>query len=364
MATSRATPPPAASGSCLSRLSSLLGRCRGRYHCPRPTRRNFLRWLAGGLGVAATAEAARVLLGDNQHTVIPGRVYRSAQLDRRKLDRVIAEKQIRTVVNLRGCCPEMGWYLDDARATHAAGVSQEDITLSAKRWPPPQELVRLLEVLDRTDYPILIHCARGADRTGLASAIALLVLTDTPLAVARRQMWPRYGHFAIGRTAVLNDFFDQYQAALVARGLPHRPEYFRHWLAHDYCPGPFRARLDAIAPEPLAVPAGVGFVVTVRATNRSIEPWRFVPGGSGGIRLRYTLHGRNGDFVYRGCAGLFRRTVPPGGSIDLRAGFPAVKRPGEYVLNADLLDAQPIDLLDTAFAQYGSDPLIAPLLVR
>ena len=28
------------------------------------------------------------------------------------------------------------------------------------------------------------------------------------------------------------------------------------------------------------------------------------------------------------------------------------------MLHADLLDAQPIDLLDTDFAQYGSEPLI------
>jgi hypothetical protein len=75
-------------------------------------------------------------------------------------------------VNLRGYCPDFDWYRDECRVTHTANISQEDITLSAKRYPHPGEIGRLIEVFDHTDYPVLIHCAAGADRTGLASAIA------------------------------------------------------------------------------------------------------------------------------------------------------------------------------------------------
>src|SRR5687768_4534357 len=101
------------------------------------TRRNLLRLAGAGAFAGVAAEAARVFLGSNEHTVIPGKVYRSAQLSEQKLRRVIAEKKIRTVVNLRGCCPETNWYMDDARAVHATGVNLEDIRLSAKRYPPP-----------------------------------------------------------------------------------------------------------------------------------------------------------------------------------------------------------------------------------
>jgi protein tyrosine/serine phosphatase len=314
--------------------------------------------------LAGSAEAARVLLGSNEHTVIEGKVYRSAQLSQQKLERVIAEKKIRTVINLRGCCPDMGWYMGDARATFAAGISQEDVSLSAKRHPPPSEIRRLIEVFDHTQYPVLLHCAQGADRTGLASTIALLLQDGTSLREARRQMWPRYGHIAFGRTALLDAFFNAYETWLAARGLEHKPDTFRVWVAKEYCPGPFRAELALVAPAPFTVPAGVGFVVTVRATNRSVEPWQFTPGRSGGIHLRYTLHAKSGKFIYRGHAGLFTRTVYPGESIDLAAGFPPVDQPGPYVFHADLLDAQAIDLLDTDFAQYGSEPLIAGLEVR
>jgi hypothetical protein len=318
-----------------------------------------------GLGAAAglSLEAARVFAGSNEHTVIPGRVYRSAQMSRQKLERTIAEKKIRTVINLRGCCPNMPWYLNEARATHATSISQEDITLSAKRYPHPGEIARLIEVFDHTDYPVILHCAAGADRTGLAAAIALLLLTDRGLAAARRQLWPRYGHFAIGRTGRLDEFLDYYDNWLETRAETHSPERFRRWFADHYCPGPFRAELKLISPVPLTAPARRGFTVEIHATNRSVEPWTFSPGGSGGVQLRYTLYTKAGAFVYRGHAGLLARTIHPGESIDLTAGFPPIAA-GKHMLHADLLDAQSIALLDTDFSQYGSEPLIVELTVK
>jgi protein tyrosine phosphatase (PTP) superfamily phosphohydrolase (DUF442 family) len=318
-----------------------------------------------GAAAGFSLEAGRVLFGFNEHTVVPGKVYRSAQLTHDKLMRVIAEKKIRTVINLRGCCPEMDWYMGEARATHDSGISQEDLTLSAKRYPPPGEIRRLVEVLDRTEYPVLIHCARGADRTGLTSAIVMLLFTRVDLRTARRQLWPRYGHFAaVGRTNVLDEFLDFYERWLAGRSEEHTPERFREWVAKEYCPGPFRAELAVVSPRPLAFPARKGFVITVRAANRAIEPWHFVTGSSGGVRMRFTLYTKAGEFVFRGQAGYIDRTVAPGQSIDLDLGFPPVERPGAYGLLADLLDSQPIDLLDTDFTQYGSEPLLVDLAIQ
>lgn len=329
------------------------------------SRRTLLRLAAGGAGVGLAAEFARVVLGSNEHTVIPGKVYRTAQLSEQKLARVIAEKGIRTVVNLRGCCWDADWYLGDARAAHAAGISQEDITLSARRFPAPGEVARLVEVLDRTDYPIVLHCNRGADRSGLAGTIARLLLTGDDLGAARRQMWPRYGHVkAFGRTGVLDEFFDAYAAALAAGGEPHTPARFRRWVAEEYCPGPFRAALSVVAPDPLSAPAGKGFAVTVRAENRSVRPWRFTPGGRGGVYLRCWLSDPGGAVVHRTRAGLFARTVDPGESVDLVAGFPPQRTTGAHTLGGDLVDSLPIEFLDSTFAQHGSEPLTARLTVE
>ncbi len=330
-----------------------------------PARRRFSRRallkLAGGAAFAGVAaEFLRVSAFTNIHTVIPGRVYRTAQLKPERLNEFIAEKGIRTVVNLRGVCKDMDWYLGECRCTHDANVSQEDITLSAKRFPAPSELQRLVEVFDHTAYPIVIHCQRGADRTGLASTIVKLLQTDDSLAVARRQMWPHRGHYAVGRTAVLDAFFDYYAEWLKARGEDHAPERLRRWVLNDYCPGANRARLEVIGPTAFA--AHRGFVVVVRATNTSIEPWHFGPGRTGGIRLRYTVTPSDGKPALREYAGMVARTVRPGEHIDIACGLPPLL-PGGYAFHADLLDAQPVEILNSDFAQYGSEPLHASLTV-
>jgi hypothetical protein len=322
------------------------------------SRRTFLKLVGGAVGLGLTAEAVRVIALTNVHTVIPGRVYRTAQLKPDELRAFIVEKGIRTVVNLRGVCADCAWYLGECRTTHDASANQEDITFSAKRFPAPAEMARLIDVLDHTQYPIVLHCQRGADRTGMAATVVRLLQTDTDLASARRQLWPRYGHFAVGRTAVLDAFFDYYAEWLAARGEQHAPDRFRRWVATDYCPGPYRAQLAVIGPTNFA--AWRGSVVTVRALNRSIEPWRFAPGRTGGIRLRYTV--ARDAYAHRALSGLIERTVHPGEHIDLACGLPPLPA-GTYAFTADLLDAQPIELLNTDFVQYGSEPLAATLTV-
>ena len=336
---------------------------------PPPPPRRFTRRTAVRLAGAAvlfgfTAEAVRVFGLTNKHTVIPGKVYRTAQLDGDELTRLIAEKKVRTVVNLRGTGPDTAWYMAEARATHAAGVSQEDVALSAKRLPAPAEIRRLVDILDHTEYPVVFHCQRGADRTGLAATATLLLLTDATPDRARRQLWPRYGHVRGGRTVVIDQFFDYYEAWLAATDRVHTPALFREWATRHYCPGPYRADLSLLGPNPPEAAAGRGFAVTVRAANTSVEPWEFRPGGAGGVQLRYRLYSRGGEKLYTGHAGLLAATVRPGAHIDLTAGFPPVTPPGKYLVHADLLDTQPIDILDADFVQYGSEPLVFDVVVK
>ncbi|HXD86593.1 MAG TPA: tyrosine-protein phosphatase [Urbifossiella sp.] len=329
----------------------------------RFTRRGLFRLAGAGALAGILAEGLRVYAFSNQHTVIPGLVYRSAQLSPAQLQHVIDERGIRTVLNLRGTCPDTGWYLGEVRTTHAANVSQEDISFSAKRLPAPSEVRRLLDVLDHCEKPVIFHCQRGADRTGLVATVSLLLFTKATLAEARRQLWPRYGHINGGRTTIIDEFFDFYETWLKANGQLHSPERFRDWALHHYCPGPYRAELTLLGPAKPVVPIGRGLSFTIRARNTSIAPWQFHPGGSGGIQLRGHLFTTSGQKLYTARAGLFEKTVPAGETIDLTIGFPPIREPGHYLIHADLLDTQPIDLLDSDFVQYGSEPLIVEVSV-
>ena len=327
----------------------------------RLSRRNALRFAGAAAILGLSAEGLRVFALTNQHTVIPGQIYRSAQLSPEQLQGVIAERGIRTVLNLRGTCPDTNWYAGEARTTHAANVSQEDLSLSAKRLPAPNEVRRLIEVLEQSPRPILIHCQRGADRTGLVAMSAVLLFTTATLPEARRQLWPRYGHIRGGRTVVIDEFFDFYETWLAGR--THAPERFKDWALNHYCPGPYRAELSLVSPKPF-VDVGRGFTLTVQAKNTSVANWIFHTGPAGGVQLRAHLFTTTGQKLFTARAGLFETTVKPGDSLDLVVGFPPVKEAGRYLIHADLLDAQPIDLHDADFVQYGSEPLIFDLNVK
>src|SRR6516164_6055782 len=77
-----------------------------------PWRAVVLGGLAG-LAVGVGSEFWRVMLGNNIHAVIRGRVYRSAQLSGAALQDLIETHQIRTVVNLRGYCAPFPWYVEE-----------------------------------------------------------------------------------------------------------------------------------------------------------------------------------------------------------------------------------------------------------
>lgn len=333
----------------------------------RPRVRSVARTLAILAFAVVGLEAARVLVGNNRHEILPGLAYRCNQPSPDGLRRLIASHGIKTVINLRGYCPgdHTPWYKDEIRVTADLGVSHEDITFSANRLPAPTELKRLIDVLDRTEYPILFHCKRGADRTGLTATIVMLLRTDASLDRARRQLWPRYGHVRFGRTAAMDEFFDRYEAWLA--GTDHSPERFRDWAANHYSPGPASGTLEALhGDKPFPAKAGEWSAIKVKATNTSAEPWEMKPGDYAGIHLEFSVYSPNGEKVHAGHAGLFRRTVPPGESVELTLAVPPLKVPGPYILHGDLMDGTEaaVPIRQTGFYQFGSDPLMLTLDVK
>src|SRR5262245_48192823 len=320
---------------------------------PASRRGSFVRSVAAGCVVGAAAaclgELGRMVSDRNTHVVVPGRAYRSAQLTPSQLEEFVHRHGIRTVVNLRGR-PFADWYPAQAQATQSLGISQEDVTTSASRLPSPGEIRRLIEVFDRSEHPILIHCQQGADRTGLAATAYLLLYTDADLNAARRQCSPRYGHLPVHTAIWMDEFFDDYERRLEGRGEGHTPDAFRHWVTAVYVPGAAKARLELLSP--LAEPeVGRPAVFTVRAYNASSEPWVFKPGSRVGVHAWYVIQDSTGHPVFNGWAGFFDATVPPGASIDLALPVPGMKAPGRYRLYVDLSERS----LD--FVKFGSEPL-------
>jgi hypothetical protein len=320
-----------------------------------------LRGCVAGFVAAWAMEILYIFLGTNVHVVAAGEVYRCARLDPADLKRVVQQYKIRTLFNLCGCSDPEPWYKQESLTTSELDICQEDLGFSAGRLPSVYALRRLVEALDRCDYPILIHCHRGIDRTGMVSTIALLMHTDIGLAEARRQLSLRYGHLAVGRPAQIDRFFDLYQEWLSAKNLSHSPAHFRQWALHEYCPGECRCNIELLEPRegPLHTPPGQPFGFRIRCTNTSVKPWVMQPGNNAGIHMGWTLTNEKDEYLTEGRSGLFDAVVLPGEMIDLTAALPSLAA-GRYQVQLDMIDEQHAWFYQTG----GTEPLTLELEVR
>lgn len=169
---------------------------------------------------------------DNFDSVIPGVVYRSAQLSGEKLKDVVREHDIRTVINLRPVRKEGSeWYPEEMAVVNELGI--EHITLGMSQTTPRiDNILALRSLIDEVEPPVLVHCASGVDRTGLASVMILLRDgRQTPEEIQRHVSW-RYG--AIGQDSIGRTFLAQYRQWLAQGNLSHTPELFDQWLENDY----------------------------------------------------------------------------------------------------------------------------------
>ena len=149
----------------------------------------------------------------NFHAITPGEAYRSAQLDADELKHYIRKFNIKSIINLRGKRTGHSWYQEELDTCRQFGCRHYDLSIPADRSPSPRQVKEMLRLFENAPRPVLFHCRAGADRTGLAAALWKVTVDGKPKVLARRQLSLRFGHFPIGPTAALDDFFKKWQPA-------------------------------------------------------------------------------------------------------------------------------------------------------
>lgn len=138
-----------------------------------------------------------LMLSGNVHAVVPGQVYRSAQLSSQQIFKVEAEYAIRSIINLRGPNAGKPWYDNEVAAAASLGIEHIDFGMSSRVPFSQSEAAALVAVIRAAPKPVLIHCQGGADRSGIASALYLRAIAGSPENTAEEQLSIRYGHIAI-----------------------------------------------------------------------------------------------------------------------------------------------------------------------
>lgn len=171
---------------------------------PRNRLRRWLKRLAGGL-MATVLTIGGYLgylqLSGNFHPVIAGEVYRSAQPSGDAIARYAREQAIRSIINLRGPNPGKAWYDEEIEAAATQGVAHYDFAMSASEELSRDRAAELIELMERAEKPVLIHCQAGADRSGLAAALYVAAIARGGENAAEGQISLRYGHVSLPMTA-------------------------------------------------------------------------------------------------------------------------------------------------------------------
>ncbi len=130
------------------------------------------------------AEPRNDIPGLSNFALVGPGLYRSAQPDARGFS---AAKQlgIKTIINIR-------WAKSDIEELKGLGLRYVHISFSAL-YPEDEDVIAFLQVMqDSANHPALIHCQRGADRTGMMVAIYRHVVQGWPMERAKKEM-PIFG---------------------------------------------------------------------------------------------------------------------------------------------------------------------------
>lgn len=119
--------------------------------------------------------------------IVSGTLYRSAQPTAEGM-RWLYEQGIKTVINLRH-------YHSDKDEIGDIPLRQFHIVF-ATMWPEDRDVRRFLEIVhNKKNWPCLVHCLHGSDRTGMMCAIYRIEARDWNVSNAIKEMCdPKYGH--------------------------------------------------------------------------------------------------------------------------------------------------------------------------
>ena len=172
---------------------------------------------------------------DNTHEVSEGKLWRTYQPSPGKLAKW-RDRGVKTVINLRGET-NSGHFLLEKEACERLGLTLKPFRVYSREAPSAEVLRGAEALFESIEYPAVMHCKSGADRTGLMGTLYRFFVEGAPLENSMEQLSRRYGHIKQGKTGVIDYAFEQYLAHARANQLDTASKTaFFDWVENEYDP--------------------------------------------------------------------------------------------------------------------------------
>lgn len=169
----------------------------------------------------------------------PG-IFRSSQPSPQRI-RALHRRGLRNVINLRGANASNSFYYLENRVCHGLGINLLSINFfPAGMLPPADSLLKFHRFVSQAGGDVLFHCKSGADRTGLAAALYVLMFQQNDIARARTQLTWRHLHLRSRKMGIFDHVIDAFEEAHRKTGID-----ILDWIATAYDPVRLRASYAA-----------------------------------------------------------------------------------------------------------------------
>ncbi|WP_017931390.1 fused DSP-PTPase phosphatase/NAD kinase-like protein [Robiginitomaculum antarcticum] len=167
---------------------------------------------------------------------IGGGMWRANQPSPEQLESYAA-RGFKTILNLRGPS-EKGYYHLEKEACAKLGLTLIDYRVYSRDTPKKAAIHDLKKIYAEMEYPTLMHCKSGADRTGLAGVLFAHFQLGKSIKESMEQLRFKYLHVRHGKTGMIDYFFEDYIRYQDGGGALS----FIDWVDDIYDPADVKAR--------------------------------------------------------------------------------------------------------------------------
>jgi len=166
---------------------------------------------------------------------IGGSMWRCNQPSPKQIKR-LKDMGIKTIVNLRGESPK-GYYLLEKEACEENGITLVDFRMYSRDVHTVEKIQGARDLFESIEYPAVMHCKSGADRTGIMGVLYKHFHLGQPIDEALEQLRLGYLHVKQGKTGMLDFFFKDYLKYAEENDIS-----FIDWVETVYEPADVKAR--------------------------------------------------------------------------------------------------------------------------